>query len=105
MIEKKESKANRGDSYKQSKAQICCVLGSFQKAIKSYIYLESLHCSPKTVTTVLIGYTPIQNKKLKKKKEKSYVYLILAVNLKVVIIPFPSGNKETEPQDFVFFLF
>ena len=27
---------------------------------------ESLHCQPETVTTLLIGSTPIQNKKLKK---------------------------------------
>ena len=27
---------------------------------------ESLRCSPGTLTTLLIGYTPIQNKKLKK---------------------------------------
>ena len=27
---------------------------------------ESLRCSPETVTTLLIGYTPIQNKKVKK---------------------------------------
>ena len=26
---------------------------------------ESLHCSPKTTTTLLIGYTLIQNRKLK----------------------------------------
>ena len=24
---------------------------------------ESLHCSPETITTLLISYTPIQNKK------------------------------------------
>ena len=32
---------------------------------------ESLCCSPETITTLLIGYTPIQNKnfKLKKKAE------------------------------------
>ena len=31
------------------------------------IYMaESLHCSPETVTTLLIGYTPVQNEKLKK---------------------------------------
>ena len=29
---------------------------------------ESLHCPP--ITTLLIGYTPIKNKKLKKKKEQ-----------------------------------
>ena len=27
---------------------------------------ESLHCSPETITILLIGYTPIQNKMLKK---------------------------------------
>ena len=27
---------------------------------------ESLHCSPETIPTLLISYTPIQNKKLKK---------------------------------------
>ena len=26
---------------------------------------ESFHCSPETTTTLLISYTPIQNKKLK----------------------------------------
>ena len=32
------------------------------------IYMaESLHCSPGTITTLLIGYIPIQNKKLKRK--------------------------------------
>ena len=29
---------------------------------------ESLHCSPETVTTLLIGHTPIQNKKFKRSK-------------------------------------
>ena len=33
---------------------------------------ESLCYSRKTVTTLLIGYTPIQNKKLKKKKKGLY---------------------------------
>ena len=27
---------------------------------------ESLRCAPETITTLLIGYTPIQNKSLKK---------------------------------------
>ena len=31
---------------------------------------ESLHGSPETVTILLICYTPIQNKKLKKKQKK-----------------------------------
>ena len=28
---------------------------------------ESLLCSPESITALLIGYTPIENKKLKKK--------------------------------------
>ena len=31
---------------------------------------ESLCCSPKTTTTLLIDYAPIQNKKFEKKKKK-----------------------------------
>ena len=31
---------------------------------------ESLHSSPKTTTTLLIGYTPIQNKRFKVWEEK-----------------------------------
>ena len=31
---------------------------------------ESLCCSPETITTLLISYTPIQNKKFKKKSKK-----------------------------------
>ena len=43
------------------------------KWIHVYIYMvESLCCSPETLTTLLIGYTPIQNTKFKKKK--TYVY-------------------------------
>ena len=34
---------------------------------------ESLHCSPETLTTLLISYTPTQTKKVKKKKKKRYV--------------------------------
>ena len=30
---------------------------------------ESLHCSPETITALLISYTPIQNKKLKNETE------------------------------------
>ena len=38
---------------------------------------ESLHCSPKTVTKLLIGYTPIENKKfiLKKKEWNNAIYI------------------------------
>ena len=31
---------------------------------------EFLCCPPETITTLLIGYTSVQNKKLKKKKNK-----------------------------------
>ena len=41
-----------------------------------YIYMDpyicmaaSLHCLPEMITTLLIGYTPIQNKKLKRGKK------------------------------------
>ena len=33
-----------------------------------YMYAESLSYSPETTTTLLIGCTPIQNKKLKRKR-------------------------------------
>ena len=39
---------------------------------------ESLHCLPETITTLLIGYTPIQNAldvKKKKRKKKEFHYL------------------------------
>ena len=32
--------------------------------------VESLRCSPETITTLLISYTEIQKKKFKKKKKK-----------------------------------
>jgi len=32
---------------------------------------ESLRCSPETITTLLIGYTPIQNKKFNLKSLQS----------------------------------
>jgi len=37
---------------------------------------ESLHCSPETTTTLLISYTPIQNKKFKVWEEKMYVSIL-----------------------------
>ena len=35
--------------------------------IHVYVQLKSLHCSPQTITMLLISYTPIWNKKLRKK--------------------------------------
>ena len=37
---------------------------------------ESLCCPPETITTLLIAYTPIQNKKLKKKMTQRWSVLI-----------------------------
>ena len=34
---------------------------------------ESFCCAPETITTVLIDYTPIQNKKLKKKTRENQI--------------------------------
>ena len=31
---------------------------------------ESLHCSPETITVLLIGYTPPENKKFKLKNKR-----------------------------------
>ena len=48
------------------------------------IYMaESLHCSPETVIILLIGYTPIKNKKVfKKENVKSlYLYEFLEISL------------------------
>jgi len=46
---------------------------------KGYMYtcvVEFLRCSPETITTLLIGYTPIQNKKrLNNKKYEMHVTL------------------------------
>ena len=49
---------------------------------------ESLRCSPETIVTLLIGYTPIQNIKLKKKRNtnnkvnKCLTINITALNIK-----------------------
>ena len=39
---------------------------------------ELLCCAPETITTLLIGYTPIQNKKLKKESWENDIYLPIA---------------------------
>ena len=42
--------------------------GEFVGRMDTCIYTaETLHCSPETVIALLIGYTPVQNEKLKKK--------------------------------------
>ena len=45
--------------------------GVFKKIGCMYIYMaESLHSPPEAITTLLIGYPPIQNKKLNQKKKR-----------------------------------
>ena len=41
-----------------------------------YMLAEPLHCSPESITTLLTGYTPIQNKKfnIKNKYRKQNKY-------------------------------
>ena len=39
-----------------------------------WLRAESLCCPPETITTLSIGYTPIQNKKLKKKDKNELIY-------------------------------
>ena len=47
------------------------VRGNLKQNRYMYMYTESLCCSPETITTLLIIYTPIQNKKLKKYIEEA----------------------------------
>ena len=55
-----------------------------------YIYMaESLRYSPKTITTLLITYIPIQNKSLK--FEKIYIYLKSIIS----IFTQPTSYKTT----------
>ena len=42
---------------------------SLEKMDKCICMAESLHCSPESITTLLTGYTPIQNKKFKIKNK------------------------------------
>ena len=57
--------------------ELCSILsGSLdgrrvQGRMETCIYIaESLRCSPENITTLLIGYTPIQNKNFKKRKKE-----------------------------------
>ena len=52
------------------------------------MYAESLYCPPETVTTLLIGYTPIQFFVKSKKKKKD-----LKVYTNVAPMSFWTGNK------------
>ena len=43
------------------------------------VYAKSLHCSPETMTTSLIRFTPIQNKKLWEKHYPKCLWWCLAI--------------------------
>ena len=55
----------------------CCVpawMGGGWETTNTCIFMAaSLHCSFETITTMLIGYTPVQNKRLKIWKKKSFI--------------------------------
>ena len=60
---------------------------------------ESLHCSPETITTLLIGYTPIQNvfgeKNKIKKKFFKYCGFIYSLSEKILFhILYPSNRLK-----------
>ena len=69
---------------------------------------ESLYCSPETIKTLLIGYTPIQNvfgvKKIKNKILKRengrssfflwYIYVCVCVCVCVCIMPFSPSSID-----------
>ena len=64
--------------------ELCSVLcgsldgrGSWGRMDTCICMAESLHCSPETATTLLIGHTPIQNKKFRKKDSLCEVLLNL----------------------------
>ena len=50
---------------------------------------ETLHYLPETITTLLIGYTPIKNKKLKKKKG-------ICLPIQEMLFPFLVGELRSE---------
>ena len=56
----------------------------------SVFMAEYLHCSPETITALLIGCTPIQNSKLKKKRFSSLLFQL------VILLPEVGEGKEGE---------
>ena len=64
--------------------------------LKVYSSHTSLHCSPETITTLLIGYTPIQNKTFKRKKSIPY-YSAIEKN---ELMPFPATWMDPEKNKY-----
>ena len=65
---------NKDRLYSTGNSAQCCVSldgrGVWGRTDTCVRLVESLHCSPETVTTLLTGYTPIQNKKIFQKRKK-----------------------------------
>ena len=59
----------------------------------SICMVESLCCSPKIITTLLIGYTPLQNQKLIKIRAQILLQTCYAAGL---FPPTEAANSETE---------
>ena len=62
-------------------SMLCCSLdgrGVWGRMDTCINMTESLHCSPETITTLLIGYSQIQNKMLKKYCDQLF-YMITAM--------------------------
>ena len=53
-----------------------------------YFKAESLRCSPKTIMTLLISYTPIQNKVLKEKSVPMGIFLYMTLFFFLVPLEF-----------------
>ena len=59
---------------------------------------KSLCCSPETTTTLLISYTPIQNKKFKMKKKQTKIMASSIITSWLI-----EGEKVEAVTDFIFF--
>ena len=55
----------------------------------------ALTCSPETITTLLIGYTPIQNKKLKKKSVTGHKHKMSPLEQYVLIFTVNVNPRES----------
>ena len=80
--------------------------GAWQATVYGIYRTESLHCSPETTTTLLIIYTPIQNKKFKvwKKSGMDKEWPSQAMLLKCKA-HFPTISQSTQGKFFITFCF
>jgi len=80
--------------------------GAWQATVHGICRTESLHCSPETTTTLLIIYTPIQNKKFKvwKKSGMDKEWHSQGMLLKCKA-HFPTISQSTQGKFFITFCF